>query len=123
MQLPAEYVRLGMRPQLDALRCLAVSAVLFSHYLAPDTPAGERGVDLFFTISGFLITSILLEARAGAEQRGSGALSRAWRSFVIRRALRIFPAYYVVIAGAAVLSEGAAAAWACLLYTSDAADE
>lgn len=112
MPISVGYVRLGMRPQLDALRCLAVFAVLFSHYLAPDTPAGERGVDLFFTISGFLITSILLEARAGAEQRGRGALSRAWRSFVIRRALRIFPAYYVVIAGAAVLSEGAAAAWA-----------
>lgn len=113
MSTSAGYVRLGMRPQLDALRCLAVSAVLVTHFFHLDElPAGGLGVELFFTISGFLITSLLLEARARAAPQGPAAIRFAWRNFVIRRALRIFPAYYVVIAGAAVLSEGAAATWA-----------
>ncbi len=58
---------------------------------------GEMGVRVFFVISGFLITSLLL-----AEQQRRGAISLA--KFYYRRALRIFPAFYVLIAVVAVLA-------------------
>jgi len=80
---------------LDGLRALSVIAVVWSHV----TPhhglnllnQGHKGVDLFFAISGFLVTTLLLR-----EHRRYGAVSL--RSFYIRRSLRIFPLYYVVLA-------------------------
>lgn len=112
MQPPTEYVHLGWRPQLDALRCFAVSAVLVSHYVhLDDLPAGGLGVELFFAISGFLITSLLLEARPAAAPQGAAAVRFAWRNFVIRRALRIFPIYYVVITAAALCCDAVRAQW------------
>ena len=112
MQPPTEYVHLGWRPQLDALRCFAVSAVLVSHYVhLDDLPAGGLGVELFFAISGFLITSLLLEARTAAAPQGAAAVRFAWRNFVIRRALRIFPIYYVVITAAALCCDAVRAQW------------
>ena len=73
--------------QLDALRAIAVTMVLYSHFLAPNGSSfwGHIGVRLFFVLSGFLITRLLLEARAAAEFEAGPAL----RSFYIRRALRI----------------------------------
>jgi peptidoglycan/LPS O-acetylase OafA/YrhL len=89
--------------QLDALRAIAITGVLVAHYLPSDwwinstLQWGSAGVRLFFVISGFLITGILLRARdrvsAGQETVG-GAL----KIFYIRRALRIFPIYYLVLA-------------------------
>ncbi len=83
--------------QLDGLRALAVLAVLVQHSWASGTARyGAYGVYLFFVLSGFLISRILLNARGEA-----GSL----RAFYIRRALRIFPIYYGVLLVAFVLGE------------------
>ena len=85
--------------QLDGLRTLAVAAVMWSHW-APERwffglPWGT-GVQLFYVLSGFLITGILIDNRPapGAE---IGQRMRVWRRFYIRRALRIFPLFYMVL--------------------------
>ena len=85
---------------LDGLRCLSILAVIW-HHCGWQSQAwaahwsilhmGYRGVDLFFVISGFLITTLLLRER---EETGTVSL----RDFWIRRTLRIFPLYYTVIA-------------------------
>lgn len=87
--------------QLDGLRAFAVFGVMWHHW-APATwhlglPWGS-GVQLFFVLSGFLITGILLDNRQALEDRGE----RGWRggvfkAFYARRALRIFPIYYIVL--------------------------
>ncbi|HET7444342.1 MAG TPA: acyltransferase family protein [Solirubrobacterales bacterium] len=78
-------------PGIDALRALAVLAVFFYHANVNWMPGGFLGVDVFFAISGYLITSLLLR-----EFRGGGAvhLGRFW----LRRALRLLPAVGVLIA-------------------------
>lgn len=77
------------RPEIDGLRAIAVLAVLVFH-LNPDwAPGGFVGVDVFFVISGFLITSIIV--RTQAESRFSFA------DFYLRRIRRIAPAYFVVV--------------------------
>jgi len=83
---------------LDTLRAIAVFLVLLHHFL-PDTKIGSLnfgfyGVDLFFTISGFLITSILLNQKYSVK-----ALSRSkfLSTFYIRRCLRIFPIYFLFL--------------------------
>ncbi|MEI7657128.1 MAG: acyltransferase [Phycisphaerae bacterium] len=81
---------------LDAMRCLAIVAVIWQH--CPPVPhgttgladIGASGVSLFFVLSGFLITTLLL--REAPEVSGIGL-----RDFYIRRALRIFPLYYAVL--------------------------
>jgi len=87
---------LGYAPELDGLRAVAVAAVAYSHWLPHwqlGVPFGA-GVHLFFVLSGFLITRILLGQRAA--QSRAAAVGR----FFLRRALRLFPAFYVVLAGA-----------------------
>jgi peptidoglycan/LPS O-acetylase OafA/YrhL len=92
-------------PALDGIRGLAILGVAASH-LFPGTPAsgvtaginkllafGATGVDLFFVLSGFLITGILYDSLGDAA---------FFRKFYGRRALRIFPLYYGVLAGFAV---------------------
>jgi peptidoglycan/LPS O-acetylase OafA/YrhL len=78
--------------RLDGLRFVAISLVLFEHFgwRGESVLLGYYGVDLFFVISGFLITGILLRAPDG--DQGS-ALVR----FFGRRALRIFPPYYLLL--------------------------
>ena len=81
-------------PQLDGLRAVAVAAVAWSHWERPyqfGIPFGA-GVHLFYVLSGFLITGILLQVRAHADRMG------AVRAFYVRRALRIFPAFYLTLA-------------------------
>ena len=77
--------------RIDGLRALAVGAVMMSHYLPHEylfgIPLGSFGVNLFFVISGFLITGILSAAR---EFQTASVL----RAFYFRRFLRIFPLYY-----------------------------
>lgn len=81
-------IRLGHRPWLDGLRGLAILSVMAYHggLLA----RGHAGVDLFFVVSGFLITLLLLE-----EQSNTGAIS--FKRFYARRALRLFPALAVML--------------------------
>jgi len=77
-------------PALDGLRAVAVAAVMVFHFGAASFYWAKLGVTLFFVLSGFLITLLLMRER---EATGSVSL----RSFYIRRALRIFPAYYVFL--------------------------
>jgi peptidoglycan/LPS O-acetylase OafA/YrhL len=88
---------LGYRPALDGLRGVSVLAVMLHH--ARVLPGGFLGVDVFFVLSGFLITSLLLE-----EHAATGRVS--FRAFYARRALRLLPALapLVVIAGAAMIA-------------------
>ncbi|MFC1719536.1 acyltransferase family protein [Pseudomonadota bacterium] len=91
-------------PQLDGLRAVAVGLVILSHWtgLKILSPGGHIGVQIFFVLSGFLISGILLVARdaAASAQRNRFGVFRA---FYIRRFLRIFPAYYAVLAVAFIV--------------------
>ena len=81
-------------PHLDGLRAVSVAAVAYSHWLPGwqfGVPFGA-GVHLFFVLSGFLITRILLGLRDAPDR--VPAVGR----FYLRRALRLFPAFYVVLA-------------------------
>jgi peptidoglycan/LPS O-acetylase OafA/YrhL len=84
-------------PQLDGLRALAVIGVLAQHYMPSMSGfgLGHYGVLLFFVLSGYLISGILFRCREEVE-RGAGVLATAKR-FYIRRTLRIFPIYYLLI--------------------------
>jgi peptidoglycan/LPS O-acetylase OafA/YrhL len=85
-----------------------VSAVLIGHFFPFDNPIrttlplGWLGVRLFYVISGFLITGILLEGRQVAAA-GVRSVSSVLRRFYVRRVLRIMPAYYGVLALALAL--------------------
>ena len=101
-------------PQLDGLRAIAVMAVLVHHYLRLGTAGtvaglepGLLGVRLFFVLSGFLITGILLRARQTVEQ-GLASRREVLQQFYIRRALRIFPLYYGVLLAAWVFGSAEA---------------
>ena len=81
-------------PGLDGLRCLAILPVVWHHSTPRLLPGvlgkGAVGVDLFFALSGFLITTLLLR-----ERRARGRISLS--AFFARRSLRIFPLYYAVL--------------------------
>ena len=77
-------------PGLDGLRALAVLAVIFYHLFPLALPGGYIGVDIFFVISGFLITTLLI-----AEQTHTGSISL--NTFWLRRARRLLPALFVTI--------------------------
>jgi peptidoglycan/LPS O-acetylase OafA/YrhL len=81
---------------LDGLRAVAVTAVI-AYHLGLRSPEGQVGVDLFFVLSGFLITSLLLKER---DHTGRVSLGNFWR----RRALRLFPALACAIVVALVVS-------------------
>lgn len=80
---------LTYRPEIDGLRAIAVLAVVVFHAFPAALPGGFVGVDVFFVISGFLITSILLHESQG------GSISIA--GFYARRIVRIFPALVLVL--------------------------
>lgn len=90
--------RQGYVPGLDGIRALAVGLVLFSHnviydkftHLRPFAVAAYIGVAVFFVLSGYLITTLLLREE---EQTGSISL----RLFYLRRALRLFPALWLYL--------------------------
>jgi peptidoglycan/LPS O-acetylase OafA/YrhL len=107
-------------PLLDTLRALAVLMVLWSHVPVVSTPTivrllrsainpGYLGVDLFFVLSGFLITRILLVDRLN---------QRPLRLFLVRRSLRIFPIYYLLLAFLFFLKPGKYLGW-CAVYLSN----
>ena len=95
-------------PQLDALRAFAVLAVMFQHFYGShvgiDLPIGEWGVQLFFVLSGFLITGILLDCRGDDDNLNKEQRRIQIRRFYIRRALRILPLFYAVVLGAALVN-------------------
>ncbi len=102
--LPEAPARLGYRAALDGLRGVAILAVLGHHVgalLLPASwgpgvlPAGFLGVDLFFVLSGFLITTLLIERTVEP-----GRIRR----FYARRALRLFPAVGALLAVCAVVA-------------------
>ena len=112
-------------PELDTIRGIAVLFVLFFHgfgfrygvkglagfpkLFVAATLAGWVGVNLFFVLSGFLITGILLDTKFDADY---------YSRFYVRRALRILPLYYAVLAILAVLTRAGwtnrSASWAFL---------
>ncbi|GAA4604401.1 peptidoglycan/LPS O-acetylase OafA/YrhL [Actinoplanes octamycinicus] len=110
------------RPALDGVRALAVTAVLLFHAGVPGTDGGFLGVDAFFVLSGFLITSLLL-----AEHQRSGRidLGRFW----LHRARRLLPALLAMLVATVVtarflLDSDAlgllrADAWAALGYAAN----
>lgn len=85
---------------LDGLRAISVMAVIWCHVAGTHAlnllNQGNKGVELFFAISGFLVTNLLLR-----ERRRAGSI--ALRNFFIRRALRIVPLYYAVLSMYCVL--------------------
>ncbi|HSI50554.1 MAG TPA: acyltransferase family protein [Ideonella sp.] len=95
------------RGDIDGLRAVAVLVVVLYHLGVPGFPGGFIGVDVFFVISGFLITSLLL-----AELKTGGI---ALGAFYVRRMRRILPALLVVVL--AVVAAGT-----CLLFPKDLRD-
>jgi peptidoglycan/LPS O-acetylase OafA/YrhL len=93
---------LARDPALDGVRGLAIGLVLLTHgftvaplgpvtrFLHMVTNSMQIGLDLFFVLSGFLLSSILIRTRGD---------DGYFRSFYARRVLRIFPAYYLLLAG------------------------
>lgn len=104
-------------PILDGLRAIAIALVILFHFGVPGI-SGGLGVNVFFVISGFLITWLLL-----AEIKNSGRIS--FKAFYARRALRIFPAYYAFLIVFGLLSLMKGDIWpignivAVLTYTMD----
>ena len=92
----------GHMPRLDGLRGVAIILVMFFHlvFFQPAcrvdhlfhhfTKYGWTGVDLFFILSGFLITGILLDSKGAPNY---------FRNFYVRRCLRILPLYYAFVLG------------------------
>ena len=92
--LPDSAARAASNPPrmrgLDGLRALAVGGVVLYHLGAPWLRGGFLGVDLFFVLSGFLITTLLLE-----EKQRSGRVDRV--AFWMRRARRLLPALFLLL--------------------------
>jgi peptidoglycan/LPS O-acetylase OafA/YrhL len=96
-------VHLGYQPALDGLRGIAVLSVLLYHGEVPWFGGGFLGVSTFFTLSGFLITTLLL-----AEDRRHGRVDLG--AFYIRRARRLLPAALLCLAGIVVFGATVATA-------------
>jgi peptidoglycan/LPS O-acetylase OafA/YrhL len=108
--------------QLDGLRMVAVLMVLYDHWRGPENklPFGELGVTLFFVLSGFLITRILLTSKAKTYGQ-VGGLKNYLKKFYIRRTIRIFPIYYLSILVLYVLQDPSVRGkmkWAVLYATN-----
>ena len=116
---------LGHRPQLDGLRTLAVLSVALFHWEHPEIAGrglalGFLGVGVFFVLSGYLITGVLVGVRSQAEERGL-PVRRAIVPFYARRLLRLAPALYVyllVVWALGIVSSGADLPW-YLLYAGN----
>jgi peptidoglycan/LPS O-acetylase OafA/YrhL len=98
-------------PQLDGIRAIAAVMIMSFHFSQAFVPMrllmlGQTGVDLFFVLSGFLISTILLKS----QHARWGEI----RNFYIRRSLRIFPLYFGYLLGAS--ASGAVASWWFWIY-------
>jgi peptidoglycan/LPS O-acetylase OafA/YrhL len=100
---PAQATTRFYRPELDALRFFAFLAVLLhhgpqgQHFLGIIHSAGGFGLSMFFLLSAYLITELLLRELEQTK-------TIAWGRFFIRRALRIWPLYYAALALAVVIA-------------------
>jgi len=88
-------VHLKYRPDIDGLRGIAVALVVAYHSFRTIAPGGLFGVDIFFVISGFLISSIVFESL----QAGNFSIV----TFYSNRIIRIFPALLVVLLSCIIL--------------------
>lgn len=90
-ELQLKYV-----PQLDSIRAIAALMVVFSHYFYTyfqiNLHLGHKGVQIFFVLSGFLITYILLLQKGSSFSKGI-----IIRNFAIKRILRLFPIYFLLL--------------------------
>lgn len=107
--------RQGNDPALDGLRGLAVLIVLLSHMANAGMPVlpgfslsgiGKSGVYLFFVLSAFLLTRLLLAKPAEAWRR-----TATWADYALRRTLRIVPLYLVVLGTSAAITAAGVAPW------------
>ena len=85
------------RPEIDGLRAVAVLAVVVFHAVPEWLPGGFVGVDVFFVISGYLITTLLVDEHAASGRIGIAA-------FYARRARRLLPALWLVLVATLLLS-------------------
>lgn len=92
---------LTYRPEIDGLRAIAVTAVILFHSQLIAVPGGFVGVDIFFVLSGYLISTLLLQDMAA----GTYSL----RGFYARRVRRIAPALVVVLVATSI------GAWAVMI--------
>jgi peptidoglycan/LPS O-acetylase OafA/YrhL len=99
-QLHESYLERRHFPGLNGVRCFAAIAVVWHHSVRPTAleiyEHGHMGVDVFFVLSGFLISTLLIR-----EKEAFGSISL--RNFWVRRALRLFPAYAALLGGMAAL--------------------
>ncbi len=111
----------GYLPGLDGLRALSVTAVLLYHADLPWIPGGFLGVEVFFVISGYLITLLLTEEFARSSRVSLG-------NFWLRRARRLLPALYLLLAVVSVVvllffrgeaANLAAQVWSALAYVTN----
>jgi peptidoglycan/LPS O-acetylase OafA/YrhL len=116
MNTPSHDLLRPVMPELDSLRGIAILGVLFLHgffwqysswhfsrparFFLRATQPGWLGVNLFFVLSGFLITGILLDSKARPH---------FYKRFYVRRALRILPAYYLLLLLLGLLGQARAA--------------
>jgi peptidoglycan/LPS O-acetylase OafA/YrhL len=103
--------------EFDALRAFAVLAVMFQHYLSQYkilSLFGSSGVTLFFVLSGYLITQILVTEKLTLNIDFSNNLTKLpgiIKTFFIRRCLRIFPIYYLTLCVLIILNIDSAKEW------------
>ena len=102
---------------IEGLRAWAVAPVLYTHFWDERSPLGSYGVLLFFVISGYLITGILLRTRNDPAY----AFGPAIISFYVRRSMRLWPAFYIFILIALVANPDhfrESAAWHALFLSN-----
>lgn len=86
---------ISYRPDIDGLRAISVLAVVIFHFFPTNLKGGFTGVDVFFVISGFLVTSIILN---------SSNTSFSFSSFYSRRVKRLFPSLILVLSSVLAIS-------------------
>jgi peptidoglycan/LPS O-acetylase OafA/YrhL len=94
-RVPGGRSAFAYEPSLDGIRAVAVISVVAFHFFTRSAPGGYLGVDMFFVLSGFLITTLLLVEWSDHERIHL-------RAFWARRARRLLPALFVVLAAVAV---------------------
>jgi len=94
---------------LDGVRTIAVLMVVLHHWYEGPSPihlGGSLGVGMFFVLSGFLITNILLRQQDSFQSGITGIRLRILKTFYIRRTIRIFPIYYLYVGLLLILGIG-----------------